>query len=190
MKRIIILSIFLLFPLVSFAQWDDCPHGKTDDSCEYPGECGRYVDTDNDAICDHSQTDPVQQSASTDVVMTSSAVDNSADQVTTTKEQKKYPLFMTIVVISLLYIITYSLAQNKKISMLTHKKIWNSVLTVSFAATIILSIILIIRVNLGYSLTLPFDVLYWHVVTGLVMMVVAFFHIGWHWRYYKNLFKK
>lgn len=190
MKKIIVVGVFLLFPVVSFAQWDDCPHGKTEDSCEYPGECGRYVDTDNDAVCDHSQESPVQKTGSVEDSATSDVTNNTATSTVEQKEKTTYPLSMTIVVISLLYIITYSLAQNKKISMLTHKKIWNSVLTISFVVTIILSIILIIRVNLGHSLTVPFDVLYWHVVTGLVMMVVAFFHIGWHWRYYKNLFKK
>ncbi|MEA3323140.1 MAG: hypothetical protein U9Q12_02865 [Patescibacteria group bacterium] len=190
MKKIIIVGIFLIFPLTSFAQWDDCPFGETDGSCVEPGKCGRYTDSNSDHICDHSQENPVQKTISIENSTTSGITNDVANTDVEPKEKTTYPLFMTIVVISLLYIITYSLAQNKKISMITHKKIWNSVLTVSFAATIILSIILIIRVNLGYSLTLPFDVLYWHVVTGLVMMVVAFFHIGWHWRYYKNLFKK
>lgn len=36
--------------------WDDCPKGLVDDP--YPGECSRYVDTDNDGICDHSQPAP------------------------------------------------------------------------------------------------------------------------------------
>jgi hypothetical protein len=31
----------------------DCPFGNVD--CEYPGECGHYIDTDNNAICDHSE---------------------------------------------------------------------------------------------------------------------------------------
>lgn len=190
MKKIIFVSVFLLFPLISFAQWDDCPHGKTDDSCEYPGECGRYTDSNSDKICDHSQENSVQKSDSSGVTTISSVTDTVANQSVTTQEKTKYPLFMTIVVISLLYLITYSLAQNKRISMLTHKKIWNSVLTISFVATVVLSIILIMRINSGYTLKLPFDVLYWHVVTGLVMMVVSFFHIGWHWRYYKNIFKK
>lgn len=31
----------------------DCPYGFIDDS--YPGQCGRYVDANEDGICDHSQ---------------------------------------------------------------------------------------------------------------------------------------
>jgi hypothetical protein len=31
----------------------DCPHGEV--NCEYPGNCGKYIDTDNNDICDHSE---------------------------------------------------------------------------------------------------------------------------------------
>ena len=31
----------------------DCPFGKTD--CEFPGDCGMYVDADGNKICDHSE---------------------------------------------------------------------------------------------------------------------------------------
>ena len=31
----------------------DCPFGKID--CEYPGNCARYIDLNNNDICDHSE---------------------------------------------------------------------------------------------------------------------------------------
>lgn len=31
----------------------DCPFGKVD--CEYPGNCGRYIDINENNICDHSE---------------------------------------------------------------------------------------------------------------------------------------
>lgn len=36
--------------------WDDCPKGLENDP--YPGECSRYIDTDNNGICDHSEPVP------------------------------------------------------------------------------------------------------------------------------------
>ena len=36
--------------------WDDCPKGLVND--EYPGSCPRYVDTDENGICDHSEPAP------------------------------------------------------------------------------------------------------------------------------------
>ena len=36
--------------------WDDCPKGMVND--EYPGSCPRYIDTDENGICDHSEPAP------------------------------------------------------------------------------------------------------------------------------------
>ena len=36
--------------------WDDCPEGMVND--EYPGSCPRYIDTDENGICDHSEPAP------------------------------------------------------------------------------------------------------------------------------------
>ena len=58
-------SIFLftvllisLFSLNFVYSWDDCPFGKTNSSCVYPGDCGKYVDTNNNGICDRSEPAP------------------------------------------------------------------------------------------------------------------------------------
>ncbi|MEN8252516.1 MAG: hypothetical protein ABFQ53_02985 [Patescibacteria group bacterium] len=213
MKKLIIIVFFALFPMSVFALWDDCHKGVTDSSCEEPGRCGRYIDTNSDHICDHSQPAPITKTTITPksvpepqiedeivaeekVPAQATVVEKSNDVVDATKqdynkvEKEVYPLFITFVLTGLLYGVTYLLAKNKTITVLTHRKIWNSVLTVSFFATAGLSIILIIRINSGQALALPFDALYWHVVTGIVMMTVSMFHIGWHWKYYKNLFRK
>ncbi len=184
MNKIVIIGLFLFVPLVSFAQWDDCPHGKTNDSCEYPGECGRYTDTNNDAICDHSQEAPV--------VVNNTKQLNQIDTTTSANEtkSKNYPLFAIAAIVTILYGFTHILSQNKTITVLTHRKIWNGIMTVVFFATSLLGILLILQLNSEKSFGLPFDLLYWHVVTGIVMMVIALFHIGWHWKYYKNFFKK
>jgi len=52
---IIFISFFLLFLSSNSYAWDDCPFGYEDDP--YPGLCWRYIDTDNDGICDHSQSE-------------------------------------------------------------------------------------------------------------------------------------
>ncbi len=53
---------FILILAFSFLNtcyaWDDCPYGKTNYSCKYPGECGRYIDTNHDGICDHCEPAP------------------------------------------------------------------------------------------------------------------------------------
>ena len=67
MKRIIIL-LFILIMLTSCSQEviidenkkikekttnSNCPFEEV--NCEYPGNCGRYVDSDDNSICDNSE---------------------------------------------------------------------------------------------------------------------------------------
>jgi hypothetical protein len=55
-KKLLVASIMVLSLSSTVMAWDDCPKGLVDDP--YPGECSRYIDTDNDGICDHSQPAP------------------------------------------------------------------------------------------------------------------------------------
>ena len=56
MKTKITFLIFILLSSFAYAQWDDCPFGEVDEP--YPGTCVRYVDTNNDGLCDKSQENP------------------------------------------------------------------------------------------------------------------------------------
>ena len=55
MKKYFLAFVLILMLNLSFA-WDDCPFGRV--NCTYPGECGRYIDTNNNGICDHSEPAP------------------------------------------------------------------------------------------------------------------------------------
>lgn len=61
--QILVLSLVFISILTAYA-WDDCPFGVTDYSCEFPGACGRYSDTNNNQICDHSEPAPEQSDVS------------------------------------------------------------------------------------------------------------------------------
>jgi len=58
MKKILILFLILIsyINISNTYAWDDCPHGEVNDT--YPGECNKYIDTDNNGICDHSEPAP------------------------------------------------------------------------------------------------------------------------------------
>ncbi|WP_456472249.1 hypothetical protein [Methanocaldococcus sp.] len=62
MKRLFLFLIFLSFIFSSYA-WNDCPFGMV--NCTYPGKCGRYVDTNNNGICDHSEPAPTTENKNT-----------------------------------------------------------------------------------------------------------------------------
>ena len=74
-------------------------------------------------------------------------------------------------------IITVLSAKRNLITRLTHKRIWNVVLLASFLISALLAVFLIIRINWGVSPRLPFNMLYWHVEAGTVMLVISIFHI-------------
>ncbi len=206
-RKVFFISTLLIIPFIALAQWDDCPHGKTDGDCEYPGECGLYTDTNKDSICDHSQDQPVVDTTNKD----GNSIDDTASKkarlstnsnknienndestvksISQVEHKKQYPFLDIVVVLSIFYAVTYLLAKRRTIKMTSHKKIWNVLLTVSFLALAVTSVLLIVQINSGKIFSLGFDIMYWHVITGIIMMVITLFHMGWHWRYYKNLFK-
>lgn len=70
-----LVLVFIVFPSASYA-WDDCPFGLEDDA--YPGDCARYIDTDGDGICDHSQPAPEDREISSNVETEVSSADTES----------------------------------------------------------------------------------------------------------------
>ena len=181
MKKIIfVLLLLILIPATIFA-WDDCPYDKTD--CYAPGECSRYVDVDNDKICDHSQ--PSLENRIEETVSEQEIKEN----LITTKQNKMIYHFIPIsFILILLYLITHILSKKKIISVMKHRKIWNILLLFSFLVSGILGIILIAEINFGTKFLLPFNILFWHVEIGIAMFIICSLHIIDRWNYFKNLF--
>lgn len=212
-KIIFILLLFMITPIMVLA-WDDCPLGRVNGS--YPGDCGRYIDTDNDGICDRSQLAPEDRKSNfTNTETITNEVDNLkkneeletnvvteidvslesntqfAESDQSNKEHKPiYHLLPISLVLVFLYLFGYILSKRKIIKVVNHRKIWNFLLLLSFLFSGISGILLIIKINLGIVIPLPFNILFWHVETGIAMFVICIFHILWHWTYFKNMFRK
>lgn len=94
LKKINIFFVFVfliasltLYVNVSLAQaWDSCPFGLENDP--YPGECGRYIDTNNDGICDLSQPEPVNNPSDHSKELVKS--DSSQNNAVTSFEEEEY----------------------------------------------------------------------------------------------------
>jgi magnesium-transporting ATPase (P-type) len=162
-QKILFIGVLLIIPFISLAQGDDYSYKKTNDS-------------------------QAQIVAKIDKKLISNNENKSKNKLQK-QHKKQYPFLNIVVVLSILYTVTYLLAKRKAIRMITHKKIWNILLTISFLVLAITSVLLILQINSGKVFSLGFDILYWHVIAGIIMMVITLFHMGWHWRYYKNLFK-
>ena len=89
-----------------------------------------------------------------------------------------------------IYVGSFVLARTKRISLATHRKVWNLLLLVTFLITGVLGVLLVIRLNFGLQFVLPFNMLFWHVEAGIVMTLISIFHIGWHRKYYRHLLRR
>jgi hypothetical protein len=188
--------------------WDSCPNGLTNDP--YPGACRLYLDTNNDRICDRSQSAPQSNSSTGSTTATTPAnnspvVTTPAPAVTgsqtspaatdtggtgkadTGKSRYTYYFVPILAGLIVLYSFTWILSARKIIATLLHRKIWNMVLLVSALISALLGIVLLINIEFGTRITMPFNMLFWHVEAGIALSVVAIFHIIWHWRYFAKI---
>ncbi len=95
-----------------------------------------------------------------------------------------YPLLPVGTIIILFYLFSRLFSKWKIISGKLHRKIWNVLLLVTFLITGLLGIVSVIKVN--YKLNIPYydQILKWHVMVGIAMVIVSIFHLSWHWKYY------
>lgn len=112
------------------------------------------------------------------------------EQVQEHRGKEIFDIVPITLVLLAFYFLTYFLARKNKITMLTHRRIWNVLLLITFLISGILGLLLAIRINYGWSVQVPFNMTEIHVEAGIAMMIITFFHIAWHWRYYACMFKR
>jgi hypothetical protein len=99
-----------------------------------------------------------------------------------------YDFLPLVASLLIFYFFSATLVKVKAISLLIHRRIWNAVLLASFLVSGISGIVLVIKVNYGWTPVWPFNMLYWHVEAGIAMAIVSVFHFGWHLYYFKSIF--
>lgn len=98
-----------------------------------------------------------------------------------------YNVLPIILALIMFYLISYLLYDSKIMKKRRYKQIWSITLVGSFLISGITGIILILITDFGVRLNLNFDLLFWHVETGIVLAVVLFFHIHIHWKKFKRI---
>ncbi|OQX21320.1 MAG: hypothetical protein BWK75_03355 [Candidatus Altiarchaeales archaeon A3] len=195
-KKIIFALLLLILPLVTVFAWDNCPFGEVV-NCTYPGDCNKYIDADNDGICDYSQPAPENRINNVTNNLTNKVGASAKSDVTEITEKsaerpaakETYHLLQVSLLLIILYLISYVLSKKNAISIATHRKIWNVLLLITFFISGLLGVLLMIKIDFGIVISLPFDILFWHVEAGIIMVVISIFHILWHWQYFKNILK-
>ena len=186
MKRIILaITILSIAATANAVAWDDCPFGLEDET--YPGTCPRYIDTNKDGICDHSQSEPKGK-------VQDSEIESEAESKITTDNSSptKFPIFLIIsfvLVIFLIFFFRY-LVKKKKLSNIQEKIIWNVLLLIFFLPSAVTGIVLLLTTNLGILRELGMTFLQVHDITSLFFMWISVYHIIWHTTYYTKSTKK
>lgn len=182
-----ILAIILTITMLSSnaSAWDDCPFGYEDEP--YPGSCWRYVDTNNDGICDHSQSQP----------STSEGLNSEIQsQDSNSQTQNKFPIIviLSFIIVIILVILTQFLKKIGKISNMKEKILWNILLLIFFIPSGITGIILVFMPVVPALREISINFIQLHDITSFFFFWISGYHIIWHTRYYtkcaKELFKK
>lgn len=111
------------------------------------------------------------------------------ERQTDTKPEKEYYFPLITSSLLILYFASVILVKINKLPLNTQRKIWNILLTLFFLASGLLGILLVLRISHGINIPLPFNMLFWHVETGIAFAIIGLFHFFWHIYYYRNIFK-
>jgi len=99
-----------------------------------------------------------------------------------------YHVSGTVITVSLLYLLSWLFCKTGIYSRSLHRKIWNSVLAVSFLFTALAGIFTALQINYKWNIQFIDSILKWHVETGICLGVTGIFHFLWHLSYYRELF--
>jgi hypothetical protein len=107
-----------------------------------------------------------------------------------TGRKPRYSLIFLSSLTIISYIISLLLVRTKLYTRKIHRRIWNMLLLVTFLVSCILGLVLVIQINYGIWMGFLPQFLKWHVDFGIGMTLISLFHIFWHIKYFKNIFKK
>jgi hypothetical protein len=88
------------------------------------------------------------------------------------------------------YFFSLFLVKTKRLNLITHRRIWNIVLLISFLISAIFGLILAFSLDQKLSISWYLPFLWFHVEAGIIMALVSIFHIFWHLPYFLSLVKK
>ena len=103
--------------------------------------------------------------------------------------ESPYHLILITLGTTAAYLFTLLLVNTGILVKTLHRRLWNSVLLLTFLVSGLLGLLLVIRVNYRLEWSFLNPLMTWHVDTGIAMTLVAMFHFLWHSSYYLNFFR-
>lgn len=106
------------------------------------------------------------------------------------KTKKPYNIILITSIVLLAYLLTFILVKAGKLKKLSHRKIWNVILLITFLVSCLLGFLLALQINYGFCMDWFRSFLKWHVEFGIAMTLIAVIHIVWHYKYYTTMISK
>lgn len=100
-----------------------------------------------------------------------------------------YNVLPIILTLFMFYIISYLIYDNKNIKRRTFKQIWSLVLVGSFLFVGISGIILSILADFKLVFPIDFNLLFWHVESGIILAITTILHIHIHGKAFKKIIR-
>lgn len=193
-KLYVVLLITLLTPIAVYA-WNDCPYGLLNDP--FPGQCPRYVDTNQDNLCDHSESPSSGTLTNSSTTQSNDSVNSKNNsnssfsdiQDASSVPPENYNLIPLITTTLIIYLITYLLYLENRMKRSIYYAIWKYVLMVSFILTGVTGLILGIFINYGIQTSWNLTIDFWHAEFAIVMALSTLTHIHLYWKQVKKVFK-
>jgi hypothetical protein len=101
-----------------------------------------------------------------------------------------YDILLPSVPVLVGYLLSYTLYRADLIKKSLHVNIWNLIIGASFLISGLAGFILLILLDLGISLPVSAQLLYWHVEFGITVAIVTIFHFHTYWKSSKTMFVK
>lgn len=106
---------------------------------------------------------------------------------TENKTSKPYPFLIILCSLTLLYLLSVFLVSKCVIRKCTQRRIWNSLLLITFLISGLSGLLMVAMLNYDFWLNSFMSIIKWHVIFGIAMAVISIFHLLWHIKYYKNI---
>ena len=101
-----------------------------------------------------------------------------------------YHVVGTLFTISLLYLISFLFYRIGIYSLVVHRKLWNTILALTFLFTALAGIFMALQINYKWDIPFIKTILKWHVETGVALGVTGIFHFIWHLSYFGKIFSR
>ncbi len=101
-----------------------------------------------------------------------------------------YHFLIILISILILYGVSVFLVKKNKINLITHRRIWNVLLLITFVISGITGLVLAFCIDMNISFPIYKEFLWFHVEFGIAMAIISIFHLLSHFKYYKHIFSK